>query len=245
MAFNIQLTGMVLSAIPVRDYDKRLVILTRERGKITAFAKGARRSGNQLMAAANPFVFGEFEVYQGKSSYTLVRASINNYFRELAMDYDLVCYASYFTEMAEYYAQENLAETTRLQLLYQSLRALESGKYERHLVKAIYELKTLAIAGEYPNVFACVHCGKKDQLVNFSMRHGGCICPSCLKEAGGNPLHPSTLYAMQFVISQPVEKLFTFKLSPEVLTEMADLINAYRKHYEGHTYRSEGFLPKE
>ncbi len=244
MAFNIQLTGMVLSALPVGDYDKRLVILTKERGKITAFAKGARRSGNQLMAAANPFAFGTFEVYQGKNSYTLVRASIKNYFRELTADFDLVCYGSYFLEMAEYYAQEGLAESERLHLLYHSLRALESGKYERVLVKAIYELKTLAIAGEYPNIFACVHCGNKNQLTHFSMRFGGCICPDCLKEAGGNPIHPSTVYAMQFIISQPIEKLFTFRLTPEVMTEFIDLLTAYRKHYEDHVYRSEGFLEK-
>ena len=188
MAFNITVTGMVLSAIPIGDYDKRITILTRERGKIAAFVRGARRSGNQMMAAANPFAFGQFEVYHGKSTYTAVRAEIQNYFRELSQDYDMVCLGSYFLEVAGYYAQENTGEGERLKLLYQTLRAMESGRFDRGLIRDVYELKTLAINGEYPNVFSCLRCGRKEELDFFNMKLRGCVCRDCAGEPGDEPL---------------------------------------------------------
>lgn len=242
MGFHIVLTGMVLSAIPIGEYDKRVTILTRERGKITAFVRGARRSNNQMLAAANPFAFGQFEVYQGKSTYTVARAEISNYFRELVEDYEMVCYGYYFLEVAEYFSQENTDEKERLRLLYQTLRALESRKFPLDLIRGIYELRNMAINGEYPNIYTCVKCGIEEKLDYFSMRLRGCLCQDCVKTEGGNPIEGATRYAMQFVISTPIEKLYTFQLSNRVMEEFLGLIKSYRQHYWGHTFKSEDFL---
>ena len=107
MGQNIVLTGMILNVMPMGEYDRRITILTKERGKITAFARGARRPTSQLLAATSPFCFGEFEVFEGRSTYTLVKATIKNFFRNLSNDPVTACYGFYFLEIAEYYGQEN------------------------------------------------------------------------------------------------------------------------------------------
>ncbi|MBS5957411.1 MAG: DNA repair protein RecO [Clostridiales bacterium] len=144
-----KLTGMVIKAAPVGEMDKRLVILTRERGKITAFARGARRPGNQLMGLSRPFAFGQFSLYEGRDSYSLRSAEITNYFEDLAQDMEGTCYGSYFLELADYYARENEDATGLLKLLYQSVRALLKPALKNELVQRIFELKTMVINGEY------------------------------------------------------------------------------------------------
>lgn len=142
-------TGMVLKSASSGEADRRLVILTRERGKITAFARGAKRPGSALMAASRTFAFGTFRLYEGREAYSLLGAEITNYFEEIAMDVEAACYGSYFLELADYYSRENLDGTEMLKLVYQSLRALLKPALPNPLVRRIFELKAMVINGEY------------------------------------------------------------------------------------------------
>ena len=204
-------TGMVLSAAPVGDYDKLVVLLTRERGKIRAFARGARRLGSALMAAANAFAFGEFQIYEGRTSYTMSQASIQNYFGELMTDFEGACYGQYFLEFADYYTRENADGSDFLKLAYQSLRALLVPSLPRKLVRYIYELKAMTYSGECPQTF--------EQFSDWN-------------------LNPSTEYALQYVVAASVEKLYTFLLTEEVFAEFARVVTWLRKHYVEHRFKS-------
>ncbi len=204
-------TGMVLSAAPVGDYDKLVVLLTRERGKIRAFARGARRPGSALMAAANAFAFGEFQIYEGRTSYTMSQASIQNYFGELMTDFEGACYGQYFLEFVDYYTRENADGSDFLKLAYQSLRALLVPSLPRKLVRYIYELKAMTYSGECPQTF--------EQFSDWN-------------------LNPSTEYALQYVVAASVEKLYTFLLTEEVFAEFARVVTWLRKHYVEHRFKS-------
>ena len=195
MSEPIQVTGMVLSVMPIGEYDKRLVLLTRERGKLTMFARGARRPNSILMAAANPFVFGTFTVYEGRTAYSMVSAEVREYFMELANEQPGVYYGFYFLEFADYYGREGTDEAQMLNLLYVSLKAFLSPRFDNRLVRRIFEIKALTINGEY--------------------------APETQQ------MSPSALYACQYVVGAPMDRLYTFSLKPEVLQEVERLMERY------------------
>lgn len=236
---QITVTGMVLHASPIGEYDRRVVILTKERGKISAFARGARKPNSALVGMTSPFTFGDFTVYEGRTSYTLVSASVSNYFSELRLDVEGAYYGFYFLEFASYYARESNDETQLLKLLYQTLRALTNPHLDNRLVRYIYELKIIAVNGEAPQVFECVCCKDRERSVLFSVRRGGLICSECRGRAGdGIQLLASTLYAMQYIISSTIEKLYTFAVKDEVLEELGKVTEAYMKLYVDKQFKS-------
>ena len=236
---SITVTGMVLSATPIGENDKRVVIFTKEKGKISAFAKGARRQNSPLMGVTNPFAFGEFELYEGRTSYNIMQANISNYFMELGTDFEGAYYGFYFMEIADYFTKEYNDEREMLKLLYQSLRALASGKINRELVRYIYELKTLVINGEAPEVYRCANCGVSDRSAVFSSQNHGLICSECEGIApDGILLSPATIYTLQYIVSSTIEKLYTFAVSDEVLFELGNVIKQYTSTHIDKKFKS-------
>lgn len=201
-------TGLILKAEPFGEYDRRVVMLTRERGKIAAFAKGARRQGSRLLASTNPFCFGEFRLYEGRTSYSISEASIQNYFAPLREDFENACYGMYFLEVMDYYTRENNDEKEMLKLLYQSLRALCHKNLDNQLVRYIFEIKALALNGEYPGL-------PKDKSYE-----------------------ESTVYAAAFIVGTPVEKLYTFTVTEKVLKELQEITDEFRKRFIDRNFKS-------
>ncbi len=193
----ICVTGMILKSEPIGEYDRRVVILTKERGKLSAFARGARRPGNRFMASTNPFCFGTFKLYPGRNAYTLQEIHIDNFFEELRNDFVGAYFGIYFMEIADYYGRENNDNKELLKLLYQALRALIHPAYDNRLVRAIFEIKAIAVNGEFPGPL-----------------------PDMEPE--------STLtYTVSYIVQSPIEKLFRFTVTEEVLAQLTGCAARY------------------
>ena len=196
----------------------------------------------------------------------MVSAEITNYFAELRNDVESIYYAMYFCEFSCFMTKENLEAGEPLKLLYMTLRALSKPALHKKLVRRIFELRFMAVNGEMPQVESCVLCGREEMLKQptgwFSPSEGGICCEECRKErmrersslegaaAGGKylPEHDgvwigtSTIYTMQYILATPLEKLFTFTVSEEVLQELCEAMDQFLAKHVGHKMKSEEML---
>lgn len=241
---QIEVTGMVLIATEVGDYDRRLVILTKERGKLSAFARGSRKPGTALTASCQPFTYGKITLHMGRESNHVQSFEVQNYFEELKKDFDSIAYGSYFCELADYLTHENLNDREQLKLLYVTLRALYKKQMPYPLIRRIYEIRALAIDGEEMQVFSCVKCGSNRASYVFQERQGGLVCVQhCMPEAKGSDiLNTSTVYSLQYILSTPLERLYTFQVSATVQRELNRICQAYMREYVDKTFKSAEIL---
>ncbi len=163
----ITVMGMIIKSEPSKEYDRRLVILTKERGKITVFAKGARRQNNRFLATTTPFCFGEFVLFPGSNAYSLSEANISCFFEEVRDDFACMLYGMYFLELADYYTRENKEDFAILKLLYQSLKVLPKETFPKRFVKAIYEIKLIMCNGEFRGIPQGEHLQGIDKVLHY------------------------------------------------------------------------------
>ena len=218
----IETSGMVLFSAAVGDYDKRLVLLTTDLGRVTVFANGARRQNNAWQAATQPFASGVFRLFPGRNSYTLRGAQIREYFMPLRTNLTAAAYASYFAELASYYTRENLDAKNVLNLLYLAVSALISPGADAQGVRLLYELRMFAEAGEFPDVSVCAYCGQPiDGAAYFSPSRREFVCTACAGAGEGSTLLSApAMAALQAAVGGKLSRVFSVPLTPEVKEEL-------------------------
>ncbi|MGI5988776.1 MAG: DNA repair protein RecO [Lachnospiraceae bacterium] len=194
MAGEICATGFVIKNSAISEYDSRIVLLTKELGKVSAFARGARKMNSPLMGVTQPFVFGTFTLFEGRTYFRVKSADIKRYFRGVTADLDAVLYACYFAEIADYYGKEGLDASDGINVLYAGLAALEKKQMPYPLIRCVYEIRAIETAGELQDL----------------TKYTGEI------EGDAPDLRQILLYTIQFIETTPLSKVFSFTVREDV-----------------------------
>lgn len=175
----MMLRALVLLRRDSGENDRRLTLLTEERGLVEVIAKGARKGGSRLAGCSEPLAVCEIEVAKGKAREFMVQAQPITSFPGLREDYDRLSAALAFAELI---ASTTPHERPELDLFPFTLVALKSIElHEKPLVALAWcELKLLAIVGHLPSFDACVETGLPIQEAAplFSPSGGGYVVAS-------------------------------------------------------------------
>ncbi len=237
-----KVVGIVLSVYPIGENDRRLTILTKERGKIQVFARGCRKPNHPLFGVTHPLIYGEFMVTEGRTFTYLNSAEGKDYFPWLKKDLESIYYSSYFAELAEYFTVEGMDERNILNLLFVTLTAMKKKKVPIGLIRRIYELKILQFYGIGMEVFHCISCGKSESLSWLSFENGGVVCEKCGKNIRGTDVGPAALYTLQYVTAAPLSSLYGFTLKEEVFLEFQWIVKRFFHIHVDHRFKSAEML---
>ena len=213
-----EITGIVIRSVPVGESDRRVVLLTREIGKIAAFARGVRRQNSPLMGAVQPFNYGTFRIYAGRDYYVLTEARIDQHFDDLKKDMTLSCYGSYFLEVMDELTRENNDESRLLLLTYAALRALEKKALDPKLVRAVFEIRCAVEEGEFSM--------DPSFLSSLAPRSGA-------ENATGIPVR-----ALEAIASSDMAHLFSFSVSGETLEQLLQISSRLLSRLTSHEFTS-------
>lgn len=170
--------ALVLRTRDYREADRLVTFLTREEGKVTAVAKGVRKTKSKLSALVEPLTLGFFLLHRGKSLDTLIQGEIVKPYRKLRENLLLFAYGQYFCELCEAALPEREPSLPVFLLVLTALEALESDSQPSRVARC-FELNLLETLGYRPDMENCQHCGSSIGPFHFDFINDGLVCKNC------------------------------------------------------------------
>lgn len=234
--------ALVLREVRYKEADRILTLFTSTDGKITAKARGALRKNSKTAAATQQLTYSEMTLFGNKGRWTINEATVKEPFAGLRTDIADFSLGSYFAECLDALSVEDQPDPAMLQLGLNSLYALSNKLHDPRKIKAVFEMRLMALAGYEPDLRACTVCGKTEPEEPVLGLENGCVCcRRCRNAQVGNTeyLDGESLAALRYIVSAPPKQIFSFPLEGEPLDRLA---SAAEKYLLAHADRGFGTL---
>ncbi|HSS34275.1 MAG TPA: DNA repair protein RecO [Solirubrobacterales bacterium] len=204
---TVKTEAIVLRSIRYGEADRILHLYSRDRGRIGAIAKGARKPKSRFGGRLEPFFRLDLLLHEGRSDLMTVTGvtTIDGYPRLRSSGPALTAGAracDAFLRLLDS-AEPN---PPAYNLLCRYLQLLDEPQQEPRgagLEAALsFRIKLALVAGFAPELAACALCGEAEHLAGFSGAAGGVVCSSC--EAGSFPLTEEAHAFMVEALAKPL-----------------------------------------
>ncbi len=240
--------ALVLKRISLGETDKILTLFTREYGKFSAIAKGARRTTSRIAGATEPLLFVRYLLGEGMNLDVVTQAEVRDSFPVLKSDFGLYLRATYACELLDKLTPERDPSSAAFDLLLSALYVLQRAVDPDAALHA-YELQLMSLVGYEPRLDACVRCervwGEGVLPSGYSASRGGALCGDCNAQTKEEtlPVGGETVLALaRLATLDDARALARTELTTDVRDQMNRILRAHLRFRLERDVRSTAFL---
>jgi DNA repair protein RecO (recombination protein O) len=235
---SLKTEGIVLRSLRYGEADRILHLYTPDRGRISAIAKGVRKTRSRFGGRMEPFFRLDLVLYEGRSDLlTVTSAETLAGHPRLREDAGALDGAARACEAVARVFDDGDPHRGVYHLLANELTLLDQDPARAGRSNALaFRLKLLLAAGFAPQLAACASCGERDHLVGFSGAAGGVVCAAC--EASAFPLDQDAHDFLVAALGRPLAD--APDASPRALAQAERAILETLEHHGGIRLRPAG-----
>lgn len=213
--------AVVIKTKEFKENDKLVWLYTEKMGKITAIAKGSRKSKSKLLSLTLPLCYGEFVVFKGKSLFNMQEGKIINSFQGLLDNLDKLTYSAYLCELIDICLEDSEVNTSLFQSFLTCMYLLNTDALDYELLIRAFELRLLDATGYGINLDCCSVCKKKINISNYiSLSNYGGVCEECNREHGLYISKPA-YNALKFLSKTSMDKIYRLNINEDVKKDIS------------------------
>lgn len=226
--------AVILDTFDHGESDLIVTYYSKQKGRMTGIAKGAKRSKKRFVNKLEIFSLLTLchKESPNKSLTFISSAELHQSFLNLRSDVRRYYTASVIREFILVGIGEREGDEKVFTLLLWSLHSLNSKG--AHLpILVIFLVLFLDYIGYRPNLSCCIQC---DQPLDFKQKYffiplgGGILCRNCRKTRGSS-IHLSigTIRLLTSILTQPLDRLHRLQFSNQALNQSLTMLHEYSR----------------
>lgn len=234
MGLSSHAQALLLRSVDFGDSDRVVTLFTREHGKLSCLARGARTSRRRL-AGLQPFCLLDIEMKRKPQGLCqLFQARPTAFAGGLLSDLGALANAYVLLELTDRFEEPESPQPQVFDLLWASLLALGSGA-PLAWIRASFSLRLLDLAGLAPDLDACRTCSRECPLPQAWLlaEQGGWVCGSCagIRQLAGTGLGMGDAEALRLAMKGS-------SLRPLISPAAAEAVERLIEHHLGRSLKT-------
>ncbi|TFH02546.1 MAG: DNA repair protein RecO [Calditrichales bacterium] len=232
---HLNTQAFVIKSLDWKDTSRIVTLFTREKGKISVIAKGARRAKSQFQGILESINLIEASIYisENRQIQVLGQVSLEESYQKIKKDYTKTAYIFAILELTDIFFQKGAADPVFFDFLTVIIQQMENVSDPR-IVFWYFLLKIASYLGFRPEFDLCKNCSqqKSGENVIFSVRDGAVICNACgIRNYEGWTLSSESRSFLELLQKTNHKKLdaLTFNLVENF--SYTDFLISYLKHH--------------